>query len=257
MQTGIESWTANQFYATMHTAAFSDGGLIYPAMPLAWTRRLRAMIPARSSAICALSRGEATRAATRAPFPDDNRSLILGWSTLFSQEGEYSPTQPSPPSGTAVPIWCGGWAIARCATRASTHLVPARSRSGVVKGLLGVGLPLILVPLTIPMMTRNIGQALEGGRTITPVRYLWPMLAAPALTASSCLLMALDGSGTMSPSDLLILAGAMIPIRLGMPIGRLLRGHIKPSVLFVLALWRARHAAPGIPLNEVCASSSL
>ena len=66
------------------------------------------------------------------------------------------------------------------------------------------------------------------------------MLAAPALTASSCLLMALDGSGTMSPSDLLILAGAMIPIRLGMPIGRLLRDHIKPSVLrtavlFVLA----------------------
>ena len=53
----------------MHTAAFSDGGLIYPAMPFAWTRRLRAMIPARSSAICALSRGEATRAATRAPFP--------------------------------------------------------------------------------------------------------------------------------------------------------------------------------------------
>ncbi|MFL5269081.1 MAG: hypothetical protein ACJ8AH_21230 [Stellaceae bacterium] len=58
-------------------------------------------------------------------------------------------------------------------------LVAALIFSGVVKGVLGVGLPLILVPLntqfldvpvavallTVPMIATNIGQALEGGRT--------------------------------------------------------------------------------------------
>ena len=33
--TGIGSWTADQFYAAMHTGRFPDGGLIYPAMPFA------------------------------------------------------------------------------------------------------------------------------------------------------------------------------------------------------------------------------
>jgi hypothetical protein len=225
-------------------------------------------------------------------------------------------------------------------------LVAALTFSGVVKGVLGIGLPLILVPLTtqfidvpvavtlltIPMIVTNIGQALEGGQTLSAVWRLWPMLAALvlgtligvhllisvdrrwlaafvgvsfiliavlllalprisispradrwaaplvgliagllggvsamfgppmiaylvgrgidpntfvkymailALTASSCLLLALGGSGTLSPSDLLISAATMIPIQLGMPIGRLLRGYVKltvfrTAVLFVL-----------------------
>jgi mono/diheme cytochrome c family protein len=32
-ETGIGAWTADQFYATMHTGRFPDGGLLYPAMP--------------------------------------------------------------------------------------------------------------------------------------------------------------------------------------------------------------------------------
>jgi uncharacterized protein len=226
-------------------------------------------------------------------------------------------------------------------------LVAALIFSGVVKGVLGVGLPLILVPLTtqfldvpvavalltVPMIATNIGQALEGGRTIPAIWRLRSMLAALvlgtligvhllisvdrrwlaafvgvsfillaamllalprvrvspradrwaaplvgliaallggvsaifgppmiaylvgrgtdpatfvkymailALTASSCLLLALGMSRTMAPSDLLISAAAMIPIQLGMPIGRLLRGYVKltvfrTAVLLVLA----------------------
>jgi uncharacterized protein len=70
-------------------------------------------------------------------------------------------------------------------------LVAALTFSGVVKGVLGVGLPLILVPLTtqfievpaavalltVPMIATNIGQALQGGRTIPAIWRLWPMLA--------------------------------------------------------------------------------
>ena len=32
-ETGIGTWTADQFYQMMHTGRFPDGGLLYPAMP--------------------------------------------------------------------------------------------------------------------------------------------------------------------------------------------------------------------------------
>ena len=81
-------------------------------------------------------------------------------------------------------------------------LVAALIFSGVVKGVLGVGLPLILVPLTtqfldvpvavalltVPMIATNIGQALEGGRTIPAIWRLRSMLAALVLgTLSGCI----------------------------------------------------------------------
>ena len=61
---------------------------------------------------------------------------------------------------------------------------------GVVKGVTGVGLPLVLVPLTaqflpipvavalltVPMVATNITQAAEGGDTLAAIRRLWPIL---------------------------------------------------------------------------------
>jgi uncharacterized protein len=208
---------------------------------------------------------------------------------------------------------------------------------GVVKGALGVGLPLVLVPLTaqfldlpvavalltVPMVVTNIGQALEGGRTAAAVRRLLPILgtlvlgtligahllvsvdrrtldiivgtafvllatmllclpririgagaecwASPlvgllagllggvsamfgppliayqiglgvdpgtfvkhmailAFTATATLLLALGGSGALTPADLLISTAAIIPIQLGMPLGRWLRGRVPPAL---------------------------
>src|SRR5690348_17202207 len=34
-ETGIGTWTADQFYGTMHEGRLPDGGLLYPAMPFA------------------------------------------------------------------------------------------------------------------------------------------------------------------------------------------------------------------------------
>src|SRR3954464_10269152 len=34
-ETGIGKWSADDFYKTMHSGRFPDGGLIYPAMPFA------------------------------------------------------------------------------------------------------------------------------------------------------------------------------------------------------------------------------
>jgi mono/diheme cytochrome c family protein len=91
-KTGIGSWTADDFYGVMHTGRFPDGGLIYPAMPFgSYTKVTRA----DSDAIFAYLR---TVPPVRQPnrphdlrFPFNNRQLILGWRTLFFNEGEYQP----------------------------------------------------------------------------------------------------------------------------------------------------------------------
>ena len=66
---------------------------------------------------------------------------------------------------------------------------------GSAKGALGIGLPLVSVPLTlqfldlpvviglltVPMVATNIGQAFEGGGTILALRRLWPIIGALVL----------------------------------------------------------------------------
>jgi mono/diheme cytochrome c family protein len=90
---GIGSWTADQFYGAMHTGRFPDGGLIYPAMPFAsYTKVTRA----DSDAIFAYLRSVPPVDQPNRPndlrFPFNNRQLILGWRTLFFQQGEYVPS---------------------------------------------------------------------------------------------------------------------------------------------------------------------
>jgi mono/diheme cytochrome c family protein len=90
--TGIGAWTADQFYAGLHTGRFPDGGLMYPAMPYgSYTKVTRE----DSDAIYAFIRSVPPVHQPNRPqdlrFPFDNRSLILGWRTLFFQEGEYQP----------------------------------------------------------------------------------------------------------------------------------------------------------------------
>ncbi|HSU07050.1 MAG TPA: cytochrome c, partial [Acetobacteraceae bacterium] len=91
-ETGIGKWTADEFYLMMHTGRFPDGGLLYPAMPFAaYTKVTRK----DSDAIYAYLRSvPPVRSANRPHdlrFPFNNRSLILGWRTLFFREGEYEP----------------------------------------------------------------------------------------------------------------------------------------------------------------------
>jgi mono/diheme cytochrome c family protein len=91
-QTGIGTWTSDQFYSMMHNGRFPDGGLVYPAMPFAsYTKVMRA----DSDAICAYLKSIAPVRQANRPhdlrFPYSNRSLILGWRTLFFTEGEYKP----------------------------------------------------------------------------------------------------------------------------------------------------------------------
>ena len=91
-QHGIGKWSADDFYATMHVGRMPDGGLIYPAMPFgAYTKVTRE----DSDAIFAYLRSvPPVSVADREQdlrFPFNNRSLILGWRTLFFNEGTYQP----------------------------------------------------------------------------------------------------------------------------------------------------------------------
>jgi mono/diheme cytochrome c family protein len=91
-QTGIGTWTSDQFYTMMHSGRFPDGGLVYPAMPFAsYTKVTRE----DSDAIYAYLRSIPPVKQPNRPhdlrFPYNNRSLILGWRTLFFREGEYKP----------------------------------------------------------------------------------------------------------------------------------------------------------------------
>jgi mono/diheme cytochrome c family protein len=90
--TGIGRYTAETFYAVLHTGRSRDGGLLYPAMPFgSYTKVTRA----DSDAIYAYLRTVPAVVAANTPdalrFPYDNRSLILGWRTLFFSEGAYVP----------------------------------------------------------------------------------------------------------------------------------------------------------------------
>src|ERR1700752_1449784 len=76
----------------MHPGRFPDGGLIYPAMPFAsYTKVTRE----DSDAIFAYLRSVPPVHQANRPndlrFPFSNRQLILGWRTLFFQEGGYQP----------------------------------------------------------------------------------------------------------------------------------------------------------------------
>jgi mono/diheme cytochrome c family protein len=91
-QTGIGMWTSDQFYQMMHNGRFPDGGLVYPAMPFAsYTKVTRE----DSDAIFAYLRSVAPVRQLNRPheltFPFNNRSLIIGWRTLFFKEGEFKP----------------------------------------------------------------------------------------------------------------------------------------------------------------------
>lgn len=90
--TGIGKWTAQQFYTMMHTGRSRDGALLYPAMPFAsYTKVSRA----DCDAIFAYLRSvPAVRQPSRPHdlrFPYNNRALLIGWRTLYFQEGEYQP----------------------------------------------------------------------------------------------------------------------------------------------------------------------
>ena len=89
-QTGIGMWTSDQFYQMMHNGRFPDGGLVYPAMPFgSYTKVTRADSDAIFAYLRAIPPVKQRNREHDLKFPFNNRSLILGWRTLFFREGEF------------------------------------------------------------------------------------------------------------------------------------------------------------------------
>jgi mono/diheme cytochrome c family protein len=89
-ETGIGKWSVDDFYKTMHSGRFPDGGLIYPAMPFAsYTKVTRADSDAIFAYLKSIPPVNQKDRPHDLRFPYDNRSLILGWRTLFFTDGEY------------------------------------------------------------------------------------------------------------------------------------------------------------------------
>ncbi|WP_074830828.1 MULTISPECIES: c-type cytochrome [Bradyrhizobium] len=91
-QTGIGMWTSDQFFQMMHNGRFPDGGLVYPAMPFAsYTKVTREDSDAIYAYLRSIPPVKQRNREHDLKFPFNNRSLILGWRTLFFTEGEFKP----------------------------------------------------------------------------------------------------------------------------------------------------------------------
>ena len=89
---GIGKWTDDDFYRMMHTGRSRDGGLLYPAMPFAsYTKVTRADSDAIFAYLGSIKPVKIPNREHDLRFPYNNRSLILGWRTLYFDEGEFQP----------------------------------------------------------------------------------------------------------------------------------------------------------------------
>jgi mono/diheme cytochrome c family protein len=91
-ETGIGRWTAEEFYRMMHTGVSRDGTLLYPAMPFAsYTKVTRADSDAIYAYLMSVPPVHQPNRPHELHFPFNNRDLLIGWRTLYFQEGEFVP----------------------------------------------------------------------------------------------------------------------------------------------------------------------
>jgi len=91
-QWGIGNWTADDFYKMLHTGRSRDGKLLYPAMPFpAYTKVTREDSDAIFAYLSSLKPLSVPNRENELRFPYNNRSLLIGWRTLYFSEGEFKP----------------------------------------------------------------------------------------------------------------------------------------------------------------------
>jgi mono/diheme cytochrome c family protein len=97
-ETGIGQWTAEEFYRMMHTGVSRDGTLLYPAMPFAsYTKVTRADSDAIYAYLMSVPPVKLKNRPHELRFPFNKRDLLIGWRTLYFQQGEYVPDPSQSP----------------------------------------------------------------------------------------------------------------------------------------------------------------
>ncbi|HET9653441.1 MAG TPA: cytochrome c, partial [Usitatibacter sp.] len=90
--TGIGTWTADDFYRMLHTGTSRDGALLYPAMPFAsYTKVTREDSDAIFAYLQSVPPVRQKNRPHELRFPYDKRELLIGWRALYFREGEYQP----------------------------------------------------------------------------------------------------------------------------------------------------------------------
>lgn len=90
-QTGIGSWTSEQFYHAMHDGIGSHGEHLYPAFPYPWFRR--ASREDDDAILAYLKTSQPVRYVppqTKLHFPFSIRALIKVWNALFLESSEFT-----------------------------------------------------------------------------------------------------------------------------------------------------------------------
>jgi mono/diheme cytochrome c family protein len=93
-ETGIGSWTADDFWRALHHGKSKDGKLLYPAFPYPnFTKITRADADAMYAYFQTIT---AVRQQNKEPelrFPFNHRILLAGWRALYFRPGVYEPQQ--------------------------------------------------------------------------------------------------------------------------------------------------------------------
>ncbi len=91
-ETGIGRWTADDFFRMMRKGVSRDGTLLYPAMPFAsYTKVTREDSDAIYAYLMSVPPVKQTNRPHELRFPFNKRELLIGWRTLYFNEGEYVP----------------------------------------------------------------------------------------------------------------------------------------------------------------------
>ncbi|MFC0409073.1 c-type cytochrome [Roseomonas elaeocarpi] len=91
-ETGIGTWTADQFYTAMHHGQRPDGTHLYPAFPYtAYTNVTRDDSDAIFAYLRTLAPVQNAVDRNTLPFPFNIRMAMIGWNMLFFREGTFQP----------------------------------------------------------------------------------------------------------------------------------------------------------------------
>jgi mono/diheme cytochrome c family protein len=88
--TGIGTWTDNQFYRILHDGIGQHGEYIYPVMSFtSYTKMTRPDVEAVKAYLFSLKPVHAKRDVNQLSFPFNQRLSLLGWRIMFFRAGEY------------------------------------------------------------------------------------------------------------------------------------------------------------------------
>ena len=91
-ETGIGSWSDDDFYKTFHQGLAKDGSYLYPVMPFdSYTKVTRDDALAIKAYLFSLKPVHAPRPPSHMAFPFNVRTSVLAWRTLFFKEGTFQP----------------------------------------------------------------------------------------------------------------------------------------------------------------------